>query len=135
MSAYRLLVTGSRKCTPDETNAVHIQLDRMFTELHVPLQGFIVVEGGQTGVDRAARSWAEGRPDWVTPETHEADWIKHGKAAGPIRNTEMVEAGADLCVAFPALDSRGTWDCVRQAADIGIHVIIFPLHKLVQETR
>lgn len=29
-----------------------------------------------------------------------------------------------LCVAYPARGSRGTWDCVRQATEAGIPVLV-----------
>ncbi len=48
-----------------------------------------------TGADAAARKWAESRG--ATEERHPADWLKHGRAAGPLRNQEMADAGAELC--------------------------------------
>ena len=35
----------------------------------------------------------------------------------------MVNAGADLCLAFPLGESRGTRDCVRRADAAGIPVL------------
>lgn len=58
------------------------------------------------------------RLDWLYVYT--ADWTKHGKAAGPIRNRAML-TGADLLVAFPGY--KGTADCVRQAHEMGIPVL------------
>jgi hypothetical protein len=42
--------------------------------------------------------------------------------AGPIRNPEMVAAGAGLCIAFHRAisSSKGTKDCVRRAIEAGI---------------
>ena len=57
-------------------------------------------------------------------ETHPADWSTHGRAAGPIRNQQMVDRGADICLAFPTSSSIGTWDCVRRAKAAGIPVEI-----------
>ena len=47
-----------------------------------------------------------------------------GNIAGPERNREMVEAGADLCIALHRSieTSKGTKDCVRQALAVGIPV-------------
>jgi len=51
-----------------------------------------------------------------------AKWSKHGRAAGPIRNQEMIdECKPDLVVAFPG--GRGTADMVRRAKAAGIRVI------------
>lgn len=35
----------------------------------------------------------------------------------------MVDLGADLCLAFPLPDSRGTKDCMARAKKAGIKVI------------
>lgn len=52
----------------------------------------------------------------------EADWDWHGRAAGPIRNQQMLDEGnPDLVVAFPG--GRGTADMVRRARKAGIPVM------------
>jgi hypothetical protein len=74
-----------------------------------------------------AKDWAAERQ--IPVETFEADWATHGKAAGPIRNRKMLDAGADLVLAFPVGNSKtspGTWDCIEAAAERGIPVRIFP---------
>jgi hypothetical protein len=53
-------------------------------------------------------------------EVFHADWERHGKAAGPIRNQAMIDAGADLVIAFPG--GRGTADLIRRARKAGIPV-------------
>jgi len=58
----------------------------------------------------------------VTESIHAANWGDFGKAAGPIRNREMAQAGADLCLAFPLGESRGTWNCVNECKKAGIPV-------------
>jgi hypothetical protein len=51
-----------------------------------------------------------------------ADWKKHGPAAGPIRNQQMLDEGKpDLVVAFPG--GRGTADMVLRAKLAGVPVI------------
>ena len=35
---------------------------------------------------------------------------------------EMAQAGADLCLAFPLGESRGTWNCVNECKKAGIPV-------------
>jgi hypothetical protein len=58
-------------------------------------------------------------------EPHPANWSL-GRGAGHMRNQHMVDLGADICLAFPLDDSRGTWDCVRRARAAGIPVEIIP---------
>ena len=57
---------------------------------------------------------------------HVADWKGLGNIAGPMRNREMVEAGADLCIALHRTieTSKGTKDCMRQALAAGISVYL-----------
>lgn len=124
----RVIVTGSRETTPGQARFVKETLDRVL--------GTIAREGGEItliegechtgGVDRDAREWAEATAG-VEPEGYPADWGQHGRGAGPIRNGEMVATGAQLCIGFPAPDSRGTWDCLKQAARAGIPGRIYPL--------
>ena len=47
-----------------------------------------------------------------------AAWVRFGKAAGPMRNA-TIAAVADRVVAFPADDSKGTWDCLARFKDAG----------------
>ncbi len=78
-----------------------------------------LIHGGASGADTLAGMWAK---EWgVTEWVHPADWAKHGNAAGPIRNQDMLERGKpDLVVAFPG--GRGTADMVRRAKAAGVPV-------------
>jgi hypothetical protein len=78
-----------------------------------------VISGMAPGADTLAAEWAErfGFPLHKFP----ADWSKHGKAAGPIRNQRMIEEGKpDLVIAFPG--GRGTADMIRRAKAAGVEV-------------
>lgn len=73
-----------------------------------------VVSGGANGADTLAEIYASdlGLKLTVFP----ADWEKHGRAAGPKRNTEIANY-ADECIAFinkPLHQSKGTLNCVNQ---------------------
>jgi hypothetical protein len=80
--------------------------------------GFVVVQGGAPGADGLARQWCQSRK--VECVTYAADWGKHGRAAGPLRNQQMLDAGADGLVAFPG--GRGTADMVKRAENAGVPV-------------
>lgn len=80
-----------------------------------------------TGLDSIVRDL------WESAMVYEADWSRHGKAAGPIRNREMLTEfrpdedyvrHVDLLIAFPG--NAGTADCVRQARELGIPVLMVP---------
>lgn len=79
----------------------------------------IVTGKSPTGADRIAEEWAKekGVKTWGI----EADWRKHGIFAGPLRNKEIVEKGADICVAFTG--GKGTKDMMRKAQEAGIPVL------------
>lgn len=83
-----------------------------------------LLEGGQSGADELARTWATCRNVRVT--TYEADWGRYRASAGPRRNERMIVLGKpDLVVAFPG--GNGTRDCVERATAHKIPVIEVPI--------
>ncbi|MDO8616900.1 MAG: DUF2493 domain-containing protein [Dehalococcoidia bacterium] len=81
----------------------------------------LLIEGGARGADRMARGFAKWKG--IPVRTFEADWAKHGRSAGPIRNRQMlVEGGPDLVVAFEG--GRGTANMVEQARRAGVQVLL-----------
>ena len=69
-----------------------------------------IVSGGASGVDTLAVIYASYRK--FESKVFKADWDKHGKAAGPIRNREMAEY-ADELIAFWDGKSRGTKNMIE----------------------
>lgn len=59
-------------------------------------------------------------------ERYKAHWNEHGRAAGVLRNIEMLNLQPDMVIAFhPDLDkSKGTRHCVNEAKKRGIPVEI-----------
>lgn len=76
------------------------------------------VDGTLLSADRWAAWWA--RDYGIELVTVPANWEKHGKAAGPIRNAEMLRYNPSLVIAFPG--GRGTADMVTKAKRAGIEV-------------
>lgn len=123
---YRAIVCGCRDWSDE------IAVDHELTELLNVHEQFTIVHGAcPTGADNIARIWgtALDLEDAVTVEEHPADWAKHGKAAGPIRNSEMANLGADICLAFWDGLSKGTLDMITKAVRCGILVRIIPRVK------
>ncbi len=108
-----VLITGGR--TFSDRELLFEALDR----LHLTHGFTSVLHGGASGVDALAGEWAKERGIHVT--ACHADWKKHGRAAGPIRNQAMLEKQPKLVVAFPG--GKGTADMVRRAREAGIEVV------------
>lgn len=86
-----------------------------------------LIEGGATGADAIAREWAECHPE-VEHVRVDADWERHGKAAGPTRNVIMLRVHKpDLVLAFhkDLHRSKGTRDMVIRALKDGVRTKIF----------
>jgi len=110
-----LIVSGSRDHGDIEN--VRYCLDEKAGELPISR----VISGDSGNVDLAAEQWAKDRGLRFT--AYPADWESHGKAAGPIRNAHMAEAG-DMLMAFWDGKSRGTRSMIREARDRGLPVSV-----------
>jgi hypothetical protein len=110
----RVVVFGGRAYADRET--LFLVLDQH----HARREFSVLIEGEAPGADTLSREWAESRA--VDVEPFPADWKKHGRAAGPIRNQQMIDQGRpDLGIAFPG--GRGTADMTKRLRVAGIPVI------------
>lgn len=84
-----------------------------------------LVEGGARGADTLARRAAEARG--IRMIEVRAEWETYGRAAGPIRNREMLALGPMRIIAFhdDLQRSRGTMNMIRQARATGIPVRLY----------
>jgi len=129
-----VLVCGGREYQNYEV--VKAALDDLESEHGIRL----LVSGGCTGADRLARRWAEERgftpgPSRARPRVwlpkdvtshkvymeYPALWGSYGRAAGPVRNKEMLaETHPDIVLAFPGGD--GTDGMKKLARKAGVKV-------------
>lgn len=125
---FRVLVTGSGSTAPADDALVHRTLSRVCGPALASGRPIVIIEGEcpYGGVDRTAREWASITPR-ARVEPYPAQWHRHGRKAGPIRNQEMVDSGAEICLAFPSPSSKGTWDCLKRAALAGIPGRVYPV--------
>jgi hypothetical protein len=150
---YRLIVTGSREYS--DRLALRAALDAVLDSLRTDVV-LVVVHGGEEipeysrGADRIAGEWAlemEGVGLPVRQEAHPADWegpcrdtcqpghrqtwrgASMCPAAGPYRNTEMVQAGAHDGISAMKIGAAntGSKDCTVKMMAAGI-----PAQMLVQ---
>ena len=100
----KVLICGSRGWT--DQAAIWDRLRNL------PLDAEIIT-GGAIGVDTIAKIGADyfGLTSIVFP----ADWKTHGKAAGLIRNIEMLDQKPDLVIAFWDGKSTGTAHTITNA--------------------
>jgi hypothetical protein len=132
---YRLCVCGSRHF--DNYDLLCRKLDKL-TEKIKEKRKIVVVTGAGAGIvignrkrrgaDALAEKWAYERR-YSLLRFH-ADWNKHGKAAGPIRNSEMIQKGQpDAVIAFWDGESKGTKDAIDKAEAEGITTRIVRIEK------
>jgi hypothetical protein len=106
----RVLVTGGRFFSDWKL------MDKVMSKISITT----LIEGGARGADWLAHLWAASRN--IPIVTYNADWKKHKKAAGAIRNSQMLSEGKpDLVVAFPG--GKGTSDMVKKAKKAGVDVL------------
>lgn len=110
----RVLVCGGRD---------YADMDRMDTALnalHAETPISLLIHGAARGADSMAADWAEyeGIPTKAFP----ADWEKHGRSAGHIRNKQMRDVGRpEVVVAFPG--GKGTASMIELAQEKNIRII------------
>lgn len=109
----KVLVCGGRDFADERL------LSDFLCKLHERTPITRVIHGAAPGADTLAAGWAIDMG--ITVTAMRADWTKHGRAAGPIRNGEMLKLMPDVVVAFPG--GRGTSDMMTQARRAGVRVI------------
>lgn len=99
----RIAIVGSRGYQP---------LHRVINRILALPKDSIIISGGAIGVDRTAQETALKLGMEI--KTFLPDWDKHKKAAGMIRNTEIIKESGKV-IAFWDGSSRGTFDSIKKA--------------------
>jgi len=81
----------------------------------------LIISGGAKGADTLAERYA--KENGIPTKIFLPDWEKHKKAAGFIRNTDIINE-AEVVVAFWDNSSRGTLDSINKAKTQNKKVII-----------
>lgn len=118
--ALRILVTGSRDWNSGYTIAMSLSAIAVeFDDAEITLVSGACPRGADRLAENCARGWG-----W-TVERHPADWDTHGKRAGYLRNKAMVDAGADVCLAYIRDYSRGATMTAEMARAAGIRLHVY----------
>lgn len=110
----KLAIVGSRNFT--DNSVFNTLVDTWIKEHGTPS---LIISGGALGVDNLAKQYAIAHN--IPKLIIHPQWIKYGKAAGPMRNTEIVNAATHI-LAFPSHQGKGTQDTISKAQ--GKHVVI-----------
>lgn len=112
----RVLICGTRN------SGDYVEIAELIMGLPM---GSVIIQGMCRGVDAMAKYLGEKYGFEV--EGYHANWGKYGNAAGPIRNTQMLDEGKpDIVYAFHPniVESKGTKNMVKQAKGRGIETIV-----------
>ena len=115
-------VVGTR-----DFNNYHL-MSNILTNFIAPIEeNIIIVSGGARGADSMAVTYAKiiGLDE---PLVFPADWTRYGKAAGHMRNPDIVNA-ADVLFAFWDGKSTGTADSIELAKNKGIPTCVIYYEK------
>ncbi|MBF6331881.1 SLOG family protein [Nocardia transvalensis] len=116
MTSRRILITGSRAWLHRPT--IRIALAAVWSPSAILVSG-ACPRGADYLCESCWTHWG-GRV-----ERHPADWHRHGRAAGFVRNQRMVDLGADICLAFIHNHSPGATHTAELATAAGIPTRIF----------
>jgi hypothetical protein len=113
MQKFKILVCGGRDYNDRE------RIYRVLDNAAKALGDIIIIHGGANGADKISGDWASERNFDV--EVYPADWDKYKKAAGFIRNSQMLNEGKpDIVLAFPG--GKGTAMMISIAEKAGVKV-------------
>jgi hypothetical protein len=118
-----VLVCGSRTLGGIELSA------QMFDRMKQLPATSTIMHGDARGVDRLAGHIGEVLCFFV--DVYPADWERHGKRAGIVRNLEMLDRRPDLVLAFWDGQSKGTKHTIDEAERRGIPVEIVRMEAMV----
>ncbi len=138
-----LLISGSRSIDDMEIfrRAIHEFMANEFAgEYPLPLNKTIyqIVSGNARGVDSVAERFA--KKQGIDLAIFPANWEKHGNAAGPIRNEQMLDYGimmADLmdvevrllAIPFPGAEGGGTNHMIQKCKNEGMKIFVYDASK------
>jgi hypothetical protein len=130
----RILVTGDRNWRNFEVVAARLEeIVEEYWRENDGADGVTIIHGDARGADTCADHAAQLLD--LSIERYPALWNEHGRAAGSIRNQQMLDSGVDYVVGFHnnILESRGTRDMLRRCIRASIPGTLFTETEEVTE--
>ena len=118
MKEFRVIIAGSRSF--DDYRLLSETMDKLLANKHL-FHKITVLCGMARGADLLGARYAKSRGYNI--RYFPADWDKHGRAAGIIRNEEMAR-NADALAAFWDGTSTGTKNMIETAQRYGLAIRI-----------
>lgn len=144
-TTVRAIVTGSRGWK--DQDRVHEVLDALHA-VTVEMRRILVLREGECpeGVDHMAKEWVEVQSVRMPGTTRLDGWAANWRSCAPDcppghfrrgrcptagfrRNEEMVDAGAEVCLAFWKDSSNGTKHCSEYARKSGIPTVMWRMDR------
>ena len=123
MVITKVIIAGSREFT--DYALLEKKCDKILKD--IPKDKLIIVSGKCSGADLLGEHYAKSRG--IPIEEFPADWNKHGKAAGPIRNKQMAYYASHLIVFWNGNDKGGSINMIKQAREQGLTIRIIEYLK------
>lgn len=106
----KVIIAGSRHMRVEDAHQIGEAVKRSKFKITE------VICGTARGADAFGHAWADQNN--IPVKEFPADWLKHGRAAGPIRNAKMAKY-ADGLIVFIWDDSRGAKNLLDQMVKRG----------------
>ena len=111
----RIIICGGRHFKDYE--ALESLVNSALTEKRLTSKEVEIVSGHCEGADTLGELYAKNHG--IVCKVFPAEWTKYGRAAGPIRNSQMIEYASEstipIVVAFVSPRTKGTLDTIRKA--------------------
>lgn len=120
-----LMVCGSRTLTePHQVARIFSELDHLIDTLDPHrYHNVCIISGGAYGADHVAEWYALSRGYFL--QVFPAEWDKHGKVAGFIRNTIMVKHATHVAAFLDMTQkSNGTRHSISEAQKYGVPLTV-----------
>ena len=118
----RIIICGGRHF--NDYNTLETLVDSAIYEKGINYNEIEIISGHCAGTDTLGELYAKNHN--IACKLFPAEWTKYGRAAGPIRNTQMVEYASKstfpIVVAFISPRSKGTMDTVKKATQKGFAI-------------